>query len=391
MRHSGTCLANSDSYHGRATCRETRTCGSDRGGKPYRYYIPTNVISITDGQIFLETSLFYKGIRPAINVGLSGASTARDSGLSSQWAGQRVRMCSWFGSPQRPANRLCVLTARVYPTHWGMRGNRVDCSLKSRHASKISKYWYSTSVRSEGMCRGPETSASDTSKPHGANSACSPTPSDTSAHRVAGEASEGGGACTSLMEYKPSLPDTVPADIGDLARKTGCKSSPEGRGWSRRDQGARSAHKSLFEEAVSVASLKKVCLRGNPGMMTRGVTPDTLDKIDESWFEQTSKRLLQGNFKYPNRRRIYISKPAGQVGKRPIASPRIKIIERALLDVIEPFFEGAWTWEEVPRTEYDSLKKDKSVSSNDLKVNKQGCFRKKWKHRPIFLPTSHGF
>jgi len=34
-------------------------------------YIPTNVISITDGQIFLETELFYKGIRPAINPGLS--------------------------------------------------------------------------------------------------------------------------------------------------------------------------------------------------------------------------------------------------------------------------------------------------------------------------------
>ncbi len=34
-------------------------------------YIPTNVISITDGQIFLETGLFFKGIRPAINVGLS--------------------------------------------------------------------------------------------------------------------------------------------------------------------------------------------------------------------------------------------------------------------------------------------------------------------------------
>lgn len=34
-------------------------------------YIPTNVISITDGQIFLETNLFYSGIRPAINVGLS--------------------------------------------------------------------------------------------------------------------------------------------------------------------------------------------------------------------------------------------------------------------------------------------------------------------------------
>jgi F-type H+-transporting ATPase subunit alpha len=34
-------------------------------------YIPTNVIPITDGQIYLETDLFYKGIRPALNVGLS--------------------------------------------------------------------------------------------------------------------------------------------------------------------------------------------------------------------------------------------------------------------------------------------------------------------------------
>ncbi len=34
-------------------------------------YIPTNVISITDGQIFLEGSLFYKGIRPAVDVGKS--------------------------------------------------------------------------------------------------------------------------------------------------------------------------------------------------------------------------------------------------------------------------------------------------------------------------------
>jgi F-type H+-transporting ATPase subunit alpha len=34
-------------------------------------YIPTNVISITDGQIYLETDLFYQGVRPAINVGLS--------------------------------------------------------------------------------------------------------------------------------------------------------------------------------------------------------------------------------------------------------------------------------------------------------------------------------
>lgn len=49
-------------------------------------YIPTNVISITDGQIFLETELFYKGIRPAINVGLSVSrvgSAAQVAGLKS--------------------------------------------------------------------------------------------------------------------------------------------------------------------------------------------------------------------------------------------------------------------------------------------------------------------
>jgi F-type H+-transporting ATPase subunit alpha len=40
-------------------------------------YIPTNVISITDGQIFLETGLFYQGIRPAINVGLSVSRVGR--------------------------------------------------------------------------------------------------------------------------------------------------------------------------------------------------------------------------------------------------------------------------------------------------------------------------
>ena len=40
-------------------------------GNDVSAFIPTNVISITDGQIFLETDLFYKGVRPAINVGLS--------------------------------------------------------------------------------------------------------------------------------------------------------------------------------------------------------------------------------------------------------------------------------------------------------------------------------
>ena len=42
-------------------------------------YIPTNVISITDGQIFLESDLFFSGVRPAINVGISVSRVGGDA------------------------------------------------------------------------------------------------------------------------------------------------------------------------------------------------------------------------------------------------------------------------------------------------------------------------
>jgi F-type H+/Na+-transporting ATPase subunit alpha len=53
-------------------------------------YIPTNVISITDGQIYLETDLFYQGIRPAINVGISVSRVGSDAQIKAmkQVAGQ---------------------------------------------------------------------------------------------------------------------------------------------------------------------------------------------------------------------------------------------------------------------------------------------------------------
>ena len=53
-------------------------------------YIPTNVISITDGQIFLETDLFYTGIRPAMNVGLSVSRVGSAAQVKAMQPGRRL-------------------------------------------------------------------------------------------------------------------------------------------------------------------------------------------------------------------------------------------------------------------------------------------------------------
>ncbi len=54
-------------------------------------YIPTNVISITDGQIFLETDLFYSGVRPAVNVGISVSRVGGIGADQGRCTGRRAR------------------------------------------------------------------------------------------------------------------------------------------------------------------------------------------------------------------------------------------------------------------------------------------------------------
>lgn len=83
-------------------------------------YIPTNVISITDGQIFLETELFYRGIRPAVNVGLSVSrvGSAAQTKAMKQVAGsmklelaqyREVAAFAQFGSDLDPATQQLLI------------------------------------------------------------------------------------------------------------------------------------------------------------------------------------------------------------------------------------------------------------------------------------------
>ena len=74
-------------------------------------YIPTNVISITDGQIFLESELFYRGIRPAINVGLS---VSRVGSAAQRKAMKQVRARPPpHKSPPTPPTHRCPPSSRL--------------------------------------------------------------------------------------------------------------------------------------------------------------------------------------------------------------------------------------------------------------------------------------
>ncbi|KAH4317045.1 hypothetical protein HBI62_073930 [Parastagonospora nodorum] len=100
-------------------------------------YIPTNVISITDGQIFLEAELFYKGVRPAINVGLSVSrvGSAAQVKAMKQVAGslklflaqyREVAAFAQFGSDLDPATRQTLA-----------RGERLTELLKQKQYSPM--------------------------------------------------------------------------------------------------------------------------------------------------------------------------------------------------------------------------------------------------------------
>ena len=101
-------------------------------------YIPTNVISITDGQIFLETDLFYAGIRPAINVGLSVSrvgSAAQTKAMKKVASGIKLQLAQYreMASFAQFASDLDASTQRLLA-----RGARLTELLKQGQYSPMS-------------------------------------------------------------------------------------------------------------------------------------------------------------------------------------------------------------------------------------------------------------
>jgi len=104
-------------------------------------YIPTNVISITDGQIFLENSLFYRGVRPAVNIGISVSRIGAAAQVSAmkQIAGslklelaqfREIEVFASFGSD------LDEITKKLL-----LRGQRLIELLKQNAASPLTIYY----------------------------------------------------------------------------------------------------------------------------------------------------------------------------------------------------------------------------------------------------------
>jgi group II intron reverse transcriptase/maturase len=86
-----------------------------------------------------------------------------------------------------------------------------------------------------------------------------------------------------------------------------------------------------------------VKIRSNKGAVTPSIDDETMDGINRKWFDDTAKKMRNGMFAFRPSRRIYIPKKSG--GERPLAipSPRDKIVQEALKQLLEIVFEGTFS------------------------------------------------
>jgi F-type H+-transporting ATPase subunit alpha len=115
-------------------------------------YIPTNVISITDGQIFLETNLFYQGIRPAISVGLSVSRVGSAAQTKAIKSVSGPCVLTWPSSANWPPSPSSHPTSTKRPRARIDRGQRLTELLKQKqyHPLSIAEQVVSVMAANEG-------------------------------------------------------------------------------------------------------------------------------------------------------------------------------------------------------------------------------------------------
>jgi retron-type reverse transcriptase len=154
--------------------------------------------------------------------------------------------------------------------------------------------------------------------------------------------------------------------------------------------------KKLFERAVSVDALRKAwsMIKNKPDMMTGNTSQVTLNNLSDRWFVTTSRKLLESSFIYPDHKWVLINKPNDRKKPLIIANSKIKIIERALLNAIEPLFEGYFQWVKISKKDFDSLNagsQDK-INYRIVKISDKLVYQKKNVINPlVFSPHSYGF
>ena len=165
-------------------------------GNDVSAYIPTNVISITDGQIFLETDLFNSGVRPAINVGISVSRVGGNAQIKAmkKVAGRpEARACrstaTWRRSPRSPPTwtprpalsstaargwSSCSSRASTARTRWSARSSR---SGRAPPASSTTCRWRTSAGSRPSSSTTSRASTRASSTRSGRPATCPRTPS----------------------------------------------------------------------------------------------------------------------------------------------------------------------------------------------------------------------
>ena len=126
-----------------------------------------------------------------------------------------------------------------------------------------------------------------------------------------------------------------------------------------------------------------------------GTVLKEIDSFSARWYNHINKKLLEGSFKYPDRIRMSIYQFNNRKRSISITNVKIKIIEAAIFNALEPQFEGYLVWENISEKAYNlEVKKNKVCSNYKMLVTFIGeiyYFKKRIICPTVFYPENYGF